>query len=119
MQQRQHGNVVLIHANQRKKREIPSSSAFYQVLSPESSESVAMFSVTAAPNQTSGPKPIYHGGDEILLVLSGRYELEVEGQKYTLGPGDSVFTPRGLRHRVTNIGTETGECIFVISPPWY
>ncbi|MBI2953010.1 MAG: cupin domain-containing protein [Chloroflexi bacterium] len=119
MQQYHQGNIVLIRANQRKKKVVPGNPMTYQALSPESSESLAMFVVTAAPNQTTGPMPLQHGGDENLLVLTGMFELEADGQKYSLGPGDCVFIPRGQRHRLTNVGTETGEGIFVISPPRY
>lgn len=119
MQQRQHADVVLIHANQRKKKTVPENPVTYEVLSPEGCESLAMFSVIAAPGQSTGPKALQHGGDENLLVLTGTCELEVEGQKYTLGAGDSVFVPRGRRHRLTNVGTETAKCVFVISPPEY
>ena len=119
MQQRQQASVVLIRANHRKEKVFPHNPLTYQALSPEGSKSLAMFRVTAAPNQTTGTNALQHGGDENFLVLVGRFEFEIEGQRYTLGPGDSVFIPRGQRHRLTNVGAETGEGIFVISPPEY
>lgn len=119
MQQRQFGNAVLLRRNERKKMAVPGNPATYQLLSPEGLESLAMYSVNLAPNQSTGTKALQHGGDENLLILAGTVEVEIEGLKYTLGPGDSVFTPRGQRHRVTNVGAETAEAVFVISPPQY
>ncbi len=80
---------------------------------------MAMFSVSAAPGHSTGGGSLKHGGDEAMVVLSGKMELEVEGEKQTLGPGDSVFIPRGQRHRLTNVGSEIAEAIFVLSPPQY
>ena len=115
---RQKGMAV-IRANQRKARVVPGNPMSYQELSPEGVESMAMFRASAAPGQSTGSNLLRHGGDETLLVLSGNFEIEVEGLKDSLAPGDSVFIPRGQRHRLTNIGTEIGEAVFVISPPKY
>ncbi len=122
MQQRQpniNNNAVLIRADQQKKKTVSNNALIYKMVSPEGSPSLEMYRVTAPPNQSTGPKALQHGGDENFLVLSGKIEVEVEDQKYVLNAGDSVFIPRGQHHRVTNIGSETGECIFVLSPPKY
>lgn len=119
MPQSEPKTVVVIRANQRKARIIPGNPVSYEALSPEGVRSLAMFRVSPAPGQSTGANALRHGGDENLLMLSGTCELEVEGVKHTLGPGDSAFIPRGQRHRLTNIGTEPGEAIFVISPPEY
>jgi quercetin dioxygenase-like cupin family protein len=115
----QHGKAVVIHANQRKGRVVPGNPVTYEELSPEGTESMEMAIARAAPGQSTGPKALEHDGDETLLVLSGQMELEVEDQRYTLVKGDSAFIPRGQRHRLTNIGTEPGEAVFVISPAGY
>ncbi len=119
MQQRHPGQAVVVRAHQRQQRTIADNPMSYEALSPEGVESFAMFHVTAAPGQSTGANPLQHGGDENLLVLSGRFELQVEGKAYTLGPGDSAFVPRGQRHSLKNVGTETGDGVFVLSPPEY
>ncbi len=120
MQRRQQANAVVIRADQRKQyRGTPENPMTYQVLSPDGVQSLAMFSVRAAPGQDTGPKVLKHGGDETMVVLSGKLEVELDGVKQTLGSGDSIFIPRGLEHRVTNTGTEICEAIFVLSPPKY
>jgi quercetin dioxygenase-like cupin family protein len=47
-----------------------------------------------------------HNVDKIDAVVSGRFELTVEGQRAVLGPGDWIAVPRGVRHTATVIGTE-------------
>lgn len=110
---------TLIHSADRKRLAVAGNPMSYQRLSPEESKSVAMFAVSAAPGQSTGSAALKHAGDETLLVVSGRFEMEVEGEKTVLGPGDSVFIPRGSHHRFSNIGTQTGEAVFVLSPPEY
>jgi len=47
-----------------------------------------------------------HPGEEIVYVLKGSLEYDVEGQKAAaLHQGDVLFIPAGAAHKVTNIGT--------------
>lgn len=45
---------------------------------------------TVIPGASSGSKPMYHDGEELLLVLSGEFELEVSGERHVLSTGDSL-----------------------------
>lgn len=47
-----------------------------------------------------------HGVDKIDAVLSGAFELVVEGRRTVLGPGDWIAVPRGVRHAATVVGDE-------------
>ena len=80
---------------------------------------MAMFDVIAAPGRSTGSDALKHTGDETLLVLSGNFEIEVEGERQFLAPGDGVFIPIGRRHRFVNVGTQPGEAVFVLSPAEY
>jgi mannose-6-phosphate isomerase-like protein (cupin superfamily) len=43
----------------------------------------------------------YHADtEEIYLVLEGRGELEVDGARRELGPGDAALIPPGARHEI-------------------
>jgi quercetin dioxygenase-like cupin family protein len=57
------------------------------------------------PPGTSFPEHT-HGVDKIDAVVSGRFELVVDGVPAVLGPGDWVAVPRGVRHTATVIGAE-------------
>lgn len=119
MQQRKPGQAVVIHPDQRKGRTIPGNPLTYQELSPEGIPSMGMFLATAPAGTNTGAKALQHGGDETMLVLSGRFELEVEDLKYNLEPDDSVFIPRGAKHRLATPAGEKGQVVFVLSPPQY
>jgi mannose-6-phosphate isomerase-like protein (cupin superfamily) len=40
-----------------------------------------------------------HDDDEVYIVLEGRGTLDVEGERYDLTQGDSVFVPAGANHQ--------------------
>jgi mannose-6-phosphate isomerase-like protein (cupin superfamily) len=40
-----------------------------------------------------------HDDDEVYVVLEGRGTLDVEGERYDLTEGDSVFVPAGAEHQ--------------------
>ncbi len=48
-------------------------------------------------------------------VIQGRAELELEGQKVSLEPGDAWLVPRGARHRYRVL--EPFEAVDATSPP--
>ena len=51
-----------------------------------------------------------HPGEEIIYVLEGALEYEVEGKPpVTLRAGDVLFIPAGAVHSVRNIGSVTGS----------
>jgi quercetin dioxygenase-like cupin family protein len=47
-----------------------------------------------------------HGVDKIDAVVSGRFELIVNGERAVLGAGDWIAVPRGVPHTATVVGSE-------------
>lgn len=45
--------------------------------------------------------------NQLVLVLDGSLLLEMQGRKVSMGPGDEVLVPAGVRHTVRNLGTGT------------
>jgi transcriptional regulator with XRE-family HTH domain len=42
------------------------------------------------PGADSGPQPMSHPGEELVLVLDGRMMFTIDGEPYELGAGDSI-----------------------------
>ena len=63
--------------------------------------------------QTSPPDGDYYEQNwtEIVIVLSGEAELEIEGENYTLKAGAWLNIPPNARHRVTKTSSET-PCVW-------
>jgi putative monooxygenase len=59
----------------------------------------------------------YHPySEEFLHVVSGRLEVALDGVPVPLGPGDSLFVPINVRHRVVNVGDAEAHAVFHLSP---
>lgn len=51
-----------------------------------------------------------HPGEEIIYVLEGAWEYQVEGKgAMTLKAGDVLFIPAGVRHGAKNVGSGKGS----------
>ncbi len=53
-----------------------------------------------------------HDLDELVTVLEGRLEVEMNGETWVLAPGDELFIPRGMVHSVTNIHSGTTRWLY-------
>jgi quercetin dioxygenase-like cupin family protein/quinol monooxygenase YgiN len=49
-----------------------------------------------------------HPGEEIIYVLEGTLEYQIDGKAVTVKPGDVLFVPAGTIHSVKNIGNTNG-----------
>jgi transcriptional regulator with XRE-family HTH domain len=59
-----------------------------------------------------------HEGEEFVLVLEGRLELEIEGSApVALGRGDSAYYSSRRPHRWANGGSKIARLVAVSSPP--
>ena len=74
--------------------------------------SLDLFTTTARPG-AGMPIPHYHQGwDETVYSLSGTTTWTIAGRDVAVGPGASVFIPRGVVH---GFGNRTGEAATFLS----
>jgi transcriptional regulator with XRE-family HTH domain len=76
---------------------------------------VEPFMLTLEAGATSGPHGLVHSGHEFVICLNGKLEYEVEEQRYSLNPGDSLLFASRLRHRWRNPGKTVANVLFVLS----
>lgn len=62
--------------------------------------------------------PHTHSHDETIYVLSGRLELESQGRKASLGPGDYAVFPAGTPHAFKAAGWKGCEMLVLVSGPY-
>ena len=53
-----------------------------------------------------------HATDEIVIVLEGEMEFEVEGTVIHPPPGQELFIPAGAVHSARNIGVTTARWLY-------
>jgi mannose-6-phosphate isomerase-like protein (cupin superfamily) len=64
-----------------------------------------------------GPaRHLHHEQDEWFYVVGGEYVIEVGGERYEAGPGDSVLAPRKVAHVWAHVGEGTGRLIAALQP---
>jgi transcriptional regulator with XRE-family HTH domain len=69
---------------------------------------------------STGAEPYAHGdSEELFVVLNGNVQLELGGDVHELESGDSIDYRSSTPHRVTNVGGECAEVMWIISPPSY
>ncbi|MHA6628080.1 helix-turn-helix domain-containing protein [Pseudonocardia sichuanensis] len=89
----------------------------FELLTPDLNGALEATWVETPPGYDSSANPYRHQGEEFGLVLSGRKDVYLDGQKHELGPGDSIRYPSTTPHWYANPGHEICTAIWVITPP--
>ncbi|PWR24661.1 cupin domain-containing protein [Zavarzinia aquatilis] len=77
---------------------------------------VVMFEFTVPPGSRV-PAPHFHVAvDETIYGLDGTTDTTMNGVAHRIGPGDSLFIPRGAVHSHENHGTATARSLIVLTP---
>jgi len=74
------------------------------------------FVVTLEAEADSGDTPIVHTGLEFVYCLEGQIGYIVEGQTFTLDPGDSLLFEAHLPHRWYNAGEIPSRSLLLLCP---
>jgi transcriptional regulator with XRE-family HTH domain len=70
-----------------------------------------------APGADTGKVALHHGGEEGGVVVRGRLQLTVDGDRYVLGAGDAYYFDSSRPHHFRNVGSEECEVVSACSPP--
>jgi transcriptional regulator with XRE-family HTH domain len=69
---------------------------------------------------STGDEPYTHGdSEELLVVLSGIVSVQLATQVFELCTGDSIDYRSSTPHKLSNIGGDPAEVMWIISPPSY
>ncbi len=55
---------------------------------------------------------------EVYVILQGRGEMHIDGQKRELDSGDIVHIPGGAEQHIINIGAVELQFLCIVDPPW-
>ena len=81
----------------------------------ESRNSIAVITETSPPGGGT-PLHTHHREDEALYVLEGEYEIQCGDRTIIATAGTFVFAPRGIAHRLTNIGAGRSRILGIVTP---
>jgi quercetin dioxygenase-like cupin family protein len=63
-----------------------------------------------------GPPLHYHDFDEAFYVLDGELTFQLGDERFTRGPGELAFAPRGARHAFANRNPDEARMVLVCTP---
>jgi transcriptional regulator with XRE-family HTH domain len=72
---------------------------------------------TVEPGASSGANPMEHPGEELVFVLDGSLEFEVEGRDFRLARGDAVHFRTDRPHRWKNPGRQDARAVWMALRP--
>lgn len=65
----------------------------------------------------SGPPPhVHHREDEAFYIIQGQFEVHIDDDVLTAGPGDWVTLAKESLHHFRNIGTDVGRILILATP---
>lgn len=91
--------------------------AVYELLTPDLNGTMEANWVVTPPGHDTSDTPFTHGGEEFGIVLSGKKDVYLNGQRYVLEAGDSMTFDSTIPHWFTNSYDETCVAVWVNSPP--
>lgn len=71
------------------------------------------------PGADTGRVPLVHEGEEGGVIISGRLEVTVDGERRVLGPGDAYYFESHRPHRFRAVGPEPCELVSACTPPTF
>jgi transcriptional regulator with XRE-family HTH domain len=74
---------------------------------------VAGAEAAVEPRADSGPVPMTHPGEELVVLLSGEMEFTVDGEPYTLREGDSIHFRANRPHSWANPSDAPARAIWL------
>jgi transcriptional regulator with XRE-family HTH domain len=83
-------------------------------LSEAAAEDLEIMDVVYAPHSASGTKPVSHHGREYGLVVEGKLDVEVDGERVTLRSGDCVAFDSPRPHRLINPNDDPVRAIWFV-----
>jgi quercetin dioxygenase-like cupin family protein len=64
-----------------------------------------------------GPaRHLHYGQDEWFYAVEGEFLMEIEKQRFTLRPGDSLLAPRNISHVWAHVGSGRGRILVAFMP---
>jgi mannose-6-phosphate isomerase-like protein (cupin superfamily) len=113
------GDPFVVRATARQSIVFNKPGVVKRLASPPGPGNLQMLLVEIDPGNGSGEQGYSHAGEECGIVFEGILDIWIDGQKRTLGAGDSFRFPSTKTHRFHNPGNVLTRVVWVTSPPLY
>jgi quercetin dioxygenase-like cupin family protein/DNA-binding XRE family transcriptional regulator len=72
---------------------------------------------TIEPGASSGERPMEHPGEELVFVVDGVFEMDVDGKTYSLAEGDALHFRTDRPHRWRNPSRRVTKAVWLALRP--
>lgn len=107
----------VVKRNDRKRISASNNHALYELLSADLNRKIEFLYITIKAGDSSTKDLVTHEGEECGIVIKGRLLVKMEDEEYLLEEGDSIYFDSTIPHRYVNVGDETCESIWAMTPP--
>lgn len=109
---------TIIRKNKRKMLDYPDGKSVDYLLTNLSGQFEVIYS-KVEPGGFSGELISHNSVEECIIVLNGQLAMTIDDNRYILNKGDTITFSSLTPHGWENIGSDTLEMIWVVSPPSY
>jgi transcriptional regulator with XRE-family HTH domain len=108
---------AVVRVDHRRRVLLPDSGLEYELLCPDVDRSMEVWIGHLAPGSATGESRRGHSGEELMLVVSGRMEVEYGADTTVLDRGDSIYLDGTIPHRMRALGDEPLIFMSALTPP--
>jgi len=91
--------------------------AIHELLTPDQNGLLEAQWIVSPPGHDTSATPFHHGGEEFGIVISGKIDVYLDGDRYTLEAGDSMTFASTIPHWYINRYDEPCVAVWVSTPP--
>jgi quercetin dioxygenase-like cupin family protein len=89
---------------------------FFKIVGNSANSQIGV--MTIAPGEDSGPEE-KHPGDQVVYVIEGEAEIEIEKERYQVRAGEAMIIPAMSQHHIYNKTDNELFMLTVYAPPSY
>ena len=86
------------------------------ILTTDATNGAMSITDSVSPPGSGPPRHIHHDADETFVMLTGDSEFCLEGERFTRGPGQTVFVPRGKEHTFRIVSDVPARHLVILTP---
>jgi len=106
----------VVRKNERKALKMPQSHLVYELLVPDLNRSMEVWIGRLTKGAVSCDMPLTHQGEECIVVLHGKMEVQLGEEFHVLDEGDSIYYFGSIPHKLKSVGEEELVFISAITP---
>ncbi len=112
------GNKYIVKQHERKKFTVEGSGVVYELLSSDLKDKIMEAAVIKFAKGAGSNGQLYsYEGEQVGLLLKGKLEINLNGQKFIMEEGDSIYFKSSIPHSGRNIADGESVAVWVITPP--